>query len=431
MGKSDGDKQERLVERRTDRYARKKKRRQKARRRSAYIIPLIVILALAAVAGGFFVWRAYGSGWLSGDAEPQSEASTTLAGGVDGGSQSAVGQLVASMSLEERVGQLLMVGLQGTETDADVAAAIKDQHIGSFILFARNVKSREQVTALTAALQTQAAEAGQPVKLIIATDQEGGKTRRFEDIAPFYSQPMIGEMGEAAGDTVQHQSSSAVRELKKLGVNTNLAPVADVSGGWGTIMDGRSYGDDAEMVAELAGRAVKAYNNATTISAPKHFPGIGSADEDTEEAPATVEMSREDLEQYDLRPFREVIAAGAPMIMVSHASVPALDPADTPASLSKPIMTDLLRNQMAFGGVIITDDLEMGAITEQMDVGEAAVASLAAGADMVMVAHTPEARAAAYDAIINAVKAGTLDEQQINRSVERILEMKRKYRLER
>lgn len=430
MGENDGDKQEKLIERRSDRYARQKKRRQKARWRSAYIIPLIVVLALAAAVGGFFAWRAFGAGWFEKEAETPQTVSTTVASAVEAGSQSVEEQLVAEMSLEEKVGQLLMVGLQGTEVDADAIAAINDQHIGSFILFARNIQSREQVTALTAALQAQAVQADHPVKLIIATDQEGGKTRRFEDIAPFYSQPMIGEMGQAAADTVQHQSSSAARELKKLGINTNLAPVADVSSGWGTVMDGRTYGDDAEQVAELAGRAVKAYNSATTISAPKHFPGIGSADDDTEDAPATVDLSREDMEQYELLPFREVIAAGAPMIMVSHASVPSLDPTGLPASQSKVMMTDLLRNQMAFAGVIITDDLEMGAITEQAGVGEAAVAALAAGADMVMVAHTAEARNTAYNAIIEAVEAGTLDEQQIDKSVERILEIKRKYRLE-
>lgn len=345
--------------------------------------------------------------------------------------RSPVEEEVAAMPLEEKVGQMMMVGFDGAEPGASITSAIKDRHVGAVILFGRNISSPEQVTALNTSLQALAAQAKQPARLIIATDQEGGKTRRFETIGPYYSQPMIGEMpDEAAAATAQQQASATARDLKKLGVNTNLAPVADVSSGWGTVMDGRSYGAEAELVAELSARAVKGYNNATTISCPKHFPGHGSADEDSEEASATVESSREELDSVDLVPFREVIKEGAPMIMVAHLSVPALDPSGTPASLSRAITTDLLRKGMGFNGVIITDDLEMKAITGTRSVGEAAVAAVYAGADIVIVAHTAARQAEAHDAIVAAVRAGKLKEEDINKSVTRILEMKRKYRLE-
>ncbi len=335
------------------------------------------------------------------------------------------------MSLEEKIGQMMMIGFDGTGAGPQVSSAITDRHIGAFILYGRNIDSHEQVAALNAALQALAAQAKHPVKLIIAIDQEGGATRRFTDIGPYYSEPMIGEMGgEAAAAAAQQQASSAARDLKKLGINTNLAPVVDVSDGWGSIMDGRSFGDDSELVTELGGKAVRGYNNATTISCPKYFPGHGSADGDSEKTLPTVDLSLEAIQQSELPPFQEVIKEGAPMILVAHLSVPALDSSGTPSSLSRPIVTNLLRRSLNFPGVIITDDLEMGAITERMSVGDAAVAAIRAGTDMVIVGHTPEKQIEAYEALLAAVRSGKLKEDDISKSVTRIIEMKKKYRLE-
>lgn len=415
--------------------SRRGQRRQKRKwykKPSFLIIVALLIAALAAGSAVFFLRNSGESEAASGTIN-EDGAAVTVAGAetTEGPPLSPVEEEVASMPLEKKVGQLMMAGFEGTDANATVAGLIQDQHIGSFIIFARNIASLEQVAALNNSLQTLAVQADQPAKLIIATDQEGGKTRRFDNIGPYYSQPMIGEMpGEAAAMTAQLQASSTARDLKKIGINTNLAPVADVSSGWGSVMDGRSYGAEAELVAELSASAVKGYNNATTISCPKHFPGHGSSDENTEEAPATVESSREELDTIDLLPFGEAIKAGAPMIMTAHLSVPAIDPSGTPASLSRIITTDLLRKNMAFTGVILTDDLEMAAITSNRSVGEAAVAALAAGADMVMVAHRADRTTEAHGAIIAAVRAGKLKEEDINKSVVRILEMKRKYRLE-
>jgi len=342
---------------------------------------------------------------------------------------SSSAEVVAAMSLEEKVGQMIMIGFDGLMPDASVTRMIQEKHVGAVILFDRNMESLDQVTEMNASLQELAAQAGHPMQLMIATDQEGGATRRFKSIGPSYSEPMIGEMQGGAGSSAAQQlSSQAARELKKLGINTNLAPVADVSAGWGTIMDTRSYGTDPQVVATLTAKAVKGYNNATTISCVKHFPGLGPADGDPEKTLPTVTSDRATLESTDLLPFQEAIKENAPMIMVTHVAVPALDSTGTPASLSRPIITDLLRKQMAFNGVIITDDLEMGAISQPA--AESAVAAVYAGADIVMFAHTPAKQLEAYDAIVSAVRAGKLKEDDINRSVVRILEMKKKYRLE-
>lgn len=393
---------------------------------------LAAVFAIAA-ASGFLVMKSRDNSASASDT-PAPVAETTSDTGTSTGEMplaSATDQIVASMSLEEKVGQMMMVGFEGLQPGPDITSAIQDRHIGAVILFGRNIESHEQVAASNAALQALAAQANQPAKLMIAIDQEGGATRRFTDIGPYYSEPMIGEMGgEAASAAAQQQASSAARDLKKLGINTNLAPVVDVSDGWGSIMDGRSFGSDSEVVTELGGMAVRGYNNATTISCPKHFPGHGSADGDSEESLPTVDLSLEGIEQSELPPFKKVIEEGAPMIMVAHLSVPALDATGTPASLSRTIVSGLLRTNLAFPGVIITDDLEMGAITGSMTVGDAAVNAVAAGNDMIIVGHTTANQLEAYDTLLAAVKAGKIKEEDINKSVTRIIDMKKKYRLE-
>ncbi len=431
------------VTRRSDRHSAKKRAGGKSSRRSekprgirkwlkSPFLWIGVALVLALAAGGVLLALK-----ARGESASASEPSSTEAGAEVMTTSTAVpltsaaSEIVAGMSLEEKIGQMMMIGFDGTGAGPPVSSAITDRHIGAFILYGRNIDSHEQVAALNTALQALAAQAKHPAKLIIAIDQEGGATRRFTDIGPYYSEPMIGEMGgEAAAAAAQQQASSAARDLKKLGINTNLAPVVDVSGGWGSIMDGRSFGDDSELVTELGGKAVRGYNNATTISCPKHFPGHGSADGDSEKTLPTVDLSLEAIQQSELPPFQEVIKEGAPMILVAHLSVPALDPSGTPSSLSHPIVTDLLRRSLNFPGVIITDDLEMGAITERMSVGDAAVAAISAGADMVIVGHTPEKQIEAYEALLAAVRSGKLKEDDISKSVTRIIEMKKKYRLE-
>ena len=293
---------------------------------------LLVVLALAA-GGAFFALNSRGDSGSASDnglaaADSGSSTDATAGSGSSTDATATTGevplasstrQIVAEMSLEEKIGQMIMIGFEGYEPSRQVTSAIQEKHIGSLIIFGRNINSKEQVAAMDASLQALAAQAKQPAKLMIAIDQEGGSTRRFTDIGPFYSEPMIGEMGSEAGAAAaQQQASSAARDLKKLGINTNLAPVVDVSDGWGSIMDGRSYGADSELVTELGGMAVRGYNNATTISCPKHFPGHGSADGDSETTLPTVDLSLEAIQQSELLPFQQVIKEGAPMIMVAH-----------------------------------------------------------------------------------------------------------------
>lgn len=405
--------------------------RNKWYRRPSFIVALLALLVAVAVGAGA-VFK-----YVINPSSEQAATEVTTASGAAATETtpevplaSAAEQITASMSLEQKVGQMMMVGFAESGPGPDITSAIEKQFVGGVVIFDRNIVANDQVAGMNTELQKLAAAAGAPAKLLIAVDQEGGKTRRFPNIGPYYSQPMIGEMHDTAPDTAQQQASSTARDLKKLGINTNLAPVADVSSGWGSYMDGRSFSSDSEFTAELTARAVKGYNNATTISATKHFPGLGSADADSEQTLPTLDSDLETLQSTDLPPFASAIKEGAPMIMVAHVAVPALDASNTPASLSKPIITDLLRGSMGFTGVVITDDLEMGAITESRSVGDAAVAAVTAGADIVEVAHTPEKQTEAFNALIAAVKSGKLNEADIDKSVVRIINLKKKYRLE-
>lgn len=398
-------------------------------RRTILIVLLIVLLA-AAAAGGAVVLKLKVFSSSGGAASAQADTTESEEPPLDLPVASATDQLVASMTLDQKIGQMMMVGFDGSQPDATITESIQKRQIGGVILYARNIVSHEQVAGMNAALQKLAAEANQPAKLMIAIDQEGGKSRRFEDLGPYYSQPFVGEMHDTAPAVAQQQASVTARELKPLGINVNLAPVADVSAGWGTIMDGRSYGYDAAFDAEIAAAAVKSYNGANFICSPKHFPGHGAADGDSDTVLPTVDSDRETLEGKDLLPFAAVIKENAPMIMVGHLVVPALDPSETPASMSPMIINDLLKGIMGFKGVVITDDLDLAAITSTYKVSDAAVAAVAAGADIVMVAQTAASQQEVFDALKAAVTSGRLHQADIDRSVGKILDMKQKYRLE-
>ncbi len=408
--------------------------RRAGRRRSWYRNPYLLVglaaFLIVIAAGGVLAVKLRGSTGGDAQAAVTTGGTGTTSDNIVDSPFSSTSQQIAAMSVEEKVGQMMMVGFSGKSVDDSLQKLITADHVGNVVIGGGNVDSDQQVAALAASLQQLAVSVNQPARLMIAAAQEGGKTRLFQDIGPNYSEPFIGNMRGGAGAIASQQTASeAARQLKQIGINTNLTPDADVTIGWESIIDTRSYDNDPQVVAELAGAAVKGYNDATTISCTKYFPGLGSAETSPEKELPVIHSDRATIDNQDLPPFKEAIKDGAPMIMVADVAYPALDPARTPASLSRPIMTDLLRGQLGFQGVIITDDLGMDAISQNP--GDAAVAAIAAGADIVTFADAPDKQQQAYDAIVAAVKSGKLSEDQINKSVERILDMKKKYRLER
>lgn len=346
-----------------------------------------------------------------------------------------------SLSLEDAVGQMLLIGFRGETLDDETAALLEEIAPGAVILFdydgpsggeqVRNIVSPEQVKALTAALQ-QASER----PLLIAIDAEGGFVNRLKEEYGFDVQlPSHHTLGEGTPFQTGSMAGASARQLSELGINWNLAPVVDVNvfpespaiGYWE-----RSFSDDPDAVAEHAAAFADAHHDQGVVSTLKHFPGHGSAVGDTHLGVTDVTDSfiRED----ELAPYRILIEDGYDdVVMTAHVVNRHLDPSARPATLSRPIVTDLLRGELGFDGVILSDDMQMGAILEEYSLETAAIEAIKAGVDVILIAnqntydvdHIRRVKAA----IITAVEQGEISRQRIDESVERILALKRRYGL--
>jgi beta-N-acetylhexosaminidase len=277
-------------------------------------------------------------------------------------------------------GQLLMVGLPGPRVEEVARGLVRDLKVGGIVLFARNLEGLEQVWQLTYDLQKEAlAATGQP--LLIALDQEGGKVQRLK--SPFTPIPPARQLGlKATAAEVEALARQVARELCLVGVNMNLAPVLDVARGPDCPLWDRSYGRDPQLVATMGTAAIRGFLAGGIIPVAKHFPGLGDTSLDSHEELALAESDNASREQ-DLLPFRQAVAAGVPIIMTAHLKVPEWD--SRPATLSEKILQERLRRDLGFDGVIITDDLEMGAIATRLPAPQAAREALAAGADLMLI----------------------------------------------
>lgn len=279
-------------------------------------------------------------------------------------------------------GQLLMVGIPGPGLDAVARELVRDLQVGGIILFARNLEGPEQVWQLTRDLQREAREAGSP-PLLIALDQEGGPVQRLK--APFTIIPAARELGiSATPEEVEDLSRRVARELALVGVNMNLAPVLDVPRSPACPQWHRAYSSDPERASRFALAAIRGYLSGGVIPVAKHFPGLGDTMADSHEVLPQA-LSSDAKREADLLPFREAVAAGAPAVMTAHLLVPPWDA--RPATLSAVALQDWLRRKLQFNGVVITDDLEMGAIATRLPVDQAARQALAAGADLLLICN--------------------------------------------
>lgn len=328
-----------------------------------------------------------------------------------------VDKIVASMSNTEKIGQMVMIGIQGTKVDDDSLYMLNQYHMGGVILFDRNMESPEQVKQLTSDLQAQSNE---KVPLFIGIDEEGGDVVRMaEKLTPPPSQKEIG----ATGDTEQARTWAIkmAKSLKDMGINVNFAPVADVGSN-----DKRSYSTDANTVIDFVRAATKGYQQENIIYSLKHFPGIGKGRVDSHVDSSSIDVTKEILMAEDIIPFKTIIDENEPndyFILVSHLKYPALDE-EYPASLSSKIMTDLLRNELGYKGIIITDDMEMGAVANHNDFRSIGVNAVKAGADIVLVCHEYEHQQEVYLGLLDAVNSGEISQERIDESVKRIIKVK-------
>ena len=324
--------------------------------------------------------------------------------------------------MRDTVGQLLMVGFQGTEISRQFLDWLEEYRPGGVILFSRNLEDPEQVARLTNALQEHAPNP----PLLIAIDEEGGRVSRLPQ--GFTTFPAASRVAAChASDVAYEVAAVTAQELRAVGINMNLAPVLDVnSNPANPIIGDRAYGTEPEPVCAYGLAVMQGLEDNGIIPCGKHFPGHGDTMTDSHHVLPVVGADRTRLDAVELEPFRRAISRGVPVIMTAHVRYPALD-AEAPATLSRPILTDLLRNELGFEGVTLTDDMEMRAILDHQPIGETSVRALQAGADMVVICHQQERQQEAVTAIEQALGRGDLSWERLTASVARIRALKDKH----
>lgn len=335
------------------------------------------------------------------------------------------------MSLKNKIGQLFMVSLYSldqadsknqTKITSEMKETLKKYPVGGVVLFSKNMKTAKQTRQLISDLQD-----ASYVPLFVAVDEEGGEVSRVasNDKMNVTHYPSARKIGETYDDQqIEDMGKNQSKELKALGFNMNFAPVADVLTNADNIEIGdRSFGSDAGKVADIISTLVKSMQKQQISATLKHFPGSGDTNGDTHTGSIKTEQSIQELRKTDFLPFQAGIKAKTDAIMVSHLMLANVTDEEEPSSLSKRVVTDILRKELEHDGMIITDAMNMKSITDNYSAGEAAVKAIQAGNDIVVM---PENLKKAYKAVKIALRNGTIKESQIDDSVERIIYTKLK-----
>ncbi len=339
-----------------------------------------------------------------------------------------VDQLLRGMSVAERAGQVMSIAFHGRTITPGLEAMIRQRHVGGVILFSENFDDAASVKRLVADLQKIASDS-KTVPLFISIDQEGGAVVRLARGATI----LPGQMALAAtpdpSDSVRKSAAITARDLHACGVNFELAPDADVNNEpRNPIILNRSFGSDPQRVAALVRVAVQAFGEAKLLCCAKHFPGHGATTTDSHTGLPLLDVDRARLDAVELAPFRAAIAANVPAIMSAHIRIPALDPRDDiPITLSPQVMTDLVRTQLGFTGLLVTDDLEMGALTQTRTESQAGYDAFAAGADYLLFRFDESAQVDAHAKLVAGMSSGALALSRADASLRRILAIKDRF----
>lgn len=331
---------------------------------------------------------------------------------------------ISKMSLDEKIGQMVIVGFEGHTLDTEIKGMIEDGDIGGVILFKRNVEDSAQLIELVNSLKD--ANSKNNIPLFVSIDEEGGTVSRMPDgLLDIPTNRVIGQKDDK--EFSYEIGKTIAKEIKSFGFNMNFAPVLDIdSNPNNPVIGNRSYGSDEKLVSKLGVETMKGIQSEGVISVVKHFPGHGDTAVDSHIGLPIVDKSLEQLQQFEFIPFAEAIKNNADVVMIAHILLKQIDP-ENPASFSKTLITDILRNQLNFQGVVITDDLTMGAIVENYDIGDAAIQSIAAGSDIALICHGYENEIKVLDRLKKAVENGIISQERVNESVYRILSLKKKY----
>lgn len=333
---------------------------------------------------------------------------------------------VVQMTLDEKIGQMMFAGVSGTALQQETTSLIQKAKVGGLILYGNNLETPQQTVTLMNDLM--AANSNNRLPLFLGTDQEGGKVIRLPGaLKNFPTNKKIGDINQSKFSFEIGQLLG--EQLKAFGFNLDFAPVLDVNSNPNNpIIGDRSFSNDPAIVSKLGIQTMKGLESEQVIPVVKHFPGHGDTSVDSHLELPKVTKSLNDLNQLELVPFKEAINNGADVVMVAHILLPKIDP-QYPSSMSKEIITGMLRKQLGFDGVVMTDDLTMKAITNHYAIGQAAVDSIKAGSDIILIAHEYANITAAIEAVKIAVSNGEITEERINESVQRIVKLKEKYQL--
>lgn len=333
---------------------------------------------------------------------------------------------IKAMSLEEKIGQLVMVGVDGYENDNNSQKLITKYHVGGFVLLQQNIKNTNQMLSLINSLKE--TNKVNKIPLFLSIDEEGGRISRVPN--EFIKLPSNQRIGELNNSKVSSQIGGIIgEELRMFGLNMDFAPVLDVNSNPKNVVIGdRSFGDKPGLVSKLGIETMKGLQSQNIISVVKHFPGHGDTSVDSHIGLPTVNHDLTRLKSLELVPFSSAIDNSVNAIMMAHILLPKID-SEYPASFSKTVISEILRKGMNFDGLVITDDMTMGAIVKNYDIGDAAVKSINAGSDIILVCHDFAKEEAVLKAIQKAAQSGSISQDRIDQSLYRILKLKEKYAL--
>lgn len=329
-----------------------------------------------------------------------------------------------TMTLNEKIGQLFIVGFEGDTINDEIKDLVSNQHVGGVIYFSRNVVDSNQIINLNNEIKSLEND----IPLFISIDEEGGLVSRVPE--EFVSLPSSGYIGEFNDENLSYSVGKILsEELNMLGFNMDFAPVLDIdSNPNNTVIGERAFGNNAEIVSRLGIKTMEGLRDGGVIPVVKHFPGHGDTDIDSHYGLPIVTKTLEELKNLEFIPFKNAIDNGADAVMVSSIILSTID-SENPSTMSKKVMADILRNDLGFEGVIATDDMTMGAIMDNYNLSDAVVMSINSGGDLILVCH-------GYDDILNsilavkdAVNSNIISEERINDSVYRILKLKEKYKV--
>ena len=331
---------------------------------------------------------------------------------------------IDSMTLEQKIGQLFIVGFEGDIINDEIIDLVKNQEVGGLIYFSRNVLDSNQIITLNNEIK----DIKKDIPLFISVDEEGGVVSRVPD--EFLKLPSSGYIGKFDDENLSYNIGSIIsKELKSLGFNMDFAPVLDIdSNPNNTVIGERAFGNNADIVSKLGIKTMEGLRDGGIIPVVKHFPGHGDTDIDSHYGLPIVTKTLEELNNLEFIPFKNAIENGADVVMVSSIILSSID-SEYPATMSKKVTTDILRNKLNFDGVIATDDMTMGAIMDNYNLTDAVIMAINAGNDLILVCHGYDDIIKSISAVKDAVSSNIISEERIDESVYRILKLKEKYRV--